>query len=61
MNTYELSFTEFKSKEDLISKIDEQALQIDLLKIDKDNLQRESNFYQKLYHEAMKKAWTVGL
>ena len=61
MNTMDLSWQEFYSKDKIASALDEAHLEIDMLKMKYKELEQERKMYEKLYHEAMRKAWTVGL
>ncbi len=75
MNDLELSWTDFYSKDDLVSRIDEMSLERERLKrayhtlLEEKNLlndkyqelKSESRMFEKLYHDAMKKCWSIGL
>ncbi len=60
-DNYELSFTEVLSKEQIVDRLDETVLELDILKLKYKELQREANMYERLYHEMCKKAWSIGL
>ena len=54
---YELSWTEFKSKDDLVNIIDEMALAHDMLKHKYNELKREAQQYEKMYKELLGIMW----
>lgn len=60
-DTMDLTWTEQFGTDQLITRLDETVLELDMLKMKYKELRQEATMYEKLYHEAMRKAWTVGL
>lgn len=54
MNAYELSWSDQFCREDLLTKIDEMALEIDLLKIELKRSRGRSELMERLYNELRK-------
>jgi hypothetical protein len=60
-DNYELSFTELLSKDQIVTRLDEATLELDMLKLKYNELRQEATMYEKLYREMCKKCWSIGL
>ena len=58
-DTYDLSWTEQFGTDQLLTRLDETVLELDMLKIKYKELQSEAKMYEKLYHETMRK-WILA-
>lgn len=54
MNAYELSWSDQFCREDLLTKIDELALEVDILKIDLKHSRERAEMMERLYHNLRK-------
>ena len=60
LSEYNLSWTEFTSKEELVEKLDQATLEFEMWKIKYNELKKEARMYERLYHEWMDKVWAKG-
>lgn len=54
MNAYELSWSDQFCREDLMTKIDELSLEVDILRIDLKNYKQRSEMMERLYYDLRK-------
>ncbi len=57
LSDYNLSWTEFMSKEQLIEKLDQATIEFEMWKAKYNEMREEARKYERLYHNWMERVW----